>query len=143
MITELRRISHVFKVQSYVVADNIIPCGPFPIDDQIVFNNAYFPQFLFHMSLSMDSSIILGNQIIASDVADYGNTFSANVGRKHPMDFAVKIPGTKYLLTEKLQDRSKYFWVRPEDAKPGMPSTVHQNQGTNSDFSSSYRRVSA
>lgn len=49
LTVELEGISHVFKLQSYVVADNIISSGPFPIDDQTLFSSASFPQFLFCM----------------------------------------------------------------------------------------------
>lgn len=57
---ELEGVSCVFKVQSYVTEDNIIPCGPFPIDDPTLLRNASFSQFLFHMWVSlMGSSIIL------------------------------------------------------------------------------------
>lgn len=52
MTVELEGISHVFKVRSYVVADNIVSSGPFPIGDQTLFSSASFLQFLFHMCVS-------------------------------------------------------------------------------------------
>lgn len=43
-------------------------------------------------------------------------------------DSADTYPQRKYLLTQKLQDRSKYFWVSNENAEPGMTDTIYQNK---------------